>query len=532
MEAVSAVRDIQASEPQQKNFEEPNSPGTVDEPSSQNQKSESVGLFGDVVSAAREAVQSGVEYVKELVQEKTESSAGEGRVPELEGEDVDQEVTSTTQEPEQKSPATDEDFIEKAKSLLESHRSSVDGSRVTFSSVSFAEADVPESSDKLSPAVMSESESQEATARDFVEAIIEKATSLVAESQERKEPASEDSSLSDPGVDRGEENLAPKKRGVMFVSPQISERSSSSLSSPQEMSPPPPHESDLSPPGESTSSSISQGDLVETEELLHPLSSSAEFLVHENNNNNNIINNNAEDDDESIQRIAMEVTAKAVQDAIKIVTENGSGSVLVSENILSNDVGASSPSSPDNDEDDMTTTDSSQVERGSPVSDLTDTSAHGSVSESLSSYDPGAVFRQDIANLTDLTMSPAEGSSAVDPPAQRAHEASKAAEKLADAVNFEGGSPTHVETPTPTNAVTFDSYTHPATHPASDDHQKPDITPPQSFPSEVPLPLLPFDESSSSSSSNKPTIVINSPDSAHHTGSTEDMSTSQTEALI
>ncbi|CAG5133836.1 unnamed protein product [Candidula unifasciata] len=478
--------------------------------SSQNRFSQqgSSDIFTDIQAAAKDAL-SGEQEVREEVVENLEDLEKTDSVPQAAGD-----------------LGSDESFLDKARTLLEAHRNSLDGNRIPIPSVSIIEDNDGSNTHDSDLAHGVEGASQEATAREFVESIIEKATSLVTDSLEQKEPVSESSSPSDPCVERGEETLAPKKRGVMFVSPQMSERSSSSLSSAQDISPPPPHESDLSPPGDSSSSSISQSDLVEAEELLIPPSAPADYSLNEsNNNNNNIINNNVEDDDESIQRVAMEVTAKAVQDAIKIVAENGTGTIIASD-VISNDVGVSSPSSPDNDEEE-TTTDSSQVERGSPVSDLTDTSAHGSVSESLSSYDPGAVFRQDVASLSDLASSPGDQSSGVVPPAQTTPDVSQSSGKAEDLIDFGEFGTAHEETPTPTNSSSFDT---PSQHPY--DQSKSEVNPSNPFSSEVPSSLPPLDEQSSPSSPNKPMIIINSPDSAQTNGSSEDVSSPQNEALI
>uniref|UniRef100_A0A0B7BSM9 Uncharacterized protein n=1 Tax=Arion vulgaris TaxID=1028688 RepID=A0A0B7BSM9_9EUPU len=492
--------------------------------------------FEDVVEATRESAdtselydtisqdQFAEKYVQDEVNEKIIDAADSFPTEWLPKPDALSDEAN--QDPAQVS-WSDAEFVETSKSVLENQGHSLEETKASVPSVTITDQDVEDSAAHSEQTADSENASHEATAREFVESIIEKATSLVSESQEQKEPSSDSSSPSDPCVDRGEETLAPKKRGVMFVSPQISDVSSSSLSSPQEISPPPPHELDLSPPADS-SSSISQCELVESDELLIPPPLPADYAVSENNNNNNnILNNNTEDDDESIQRVAMEVTAKAVQDAIKIVAENGTSIVVNTNNGTNNDLG--SPSSPDNDEEEMTTTDSSQVERGSPVSDLTDTSAHGSVSESLSSYDPGAVFRQDIVNFTDFSSSHAD--TAVQPGNQRSPQVNKPHDKTADLINFEDESTSHAETPTPTNSTSFDTYPHQPTQTPNDDLQRSDIHPPPPFSSEVPSSLPSIDDLSTSP--NKPTIIINSPDSAHHTnGSTEDVSSSQTEALI
>ncbi|BFZ13904.1 hypothetical protein BsWGS_16943 [Bradybaena similaris] len=497
---------------------------------SQNQFSqeESSDLFNDIQTAAKEAVLFCEQSERGQVLDTTEDVIAGVQTDKLESlENADLESVPPTDE-----LVSDENFLDKARTLLEAHRNSLDGNRIPIPSVSIIEDnDGSNTHDSDLPHGV-ESASQEATAREFVESIIEKATSLVAESFDQNEPVSESSSISDPSVERGEETLAPKKRGVMFVSPQISDRSSSSLSSAQDISPPPPHELDLSPPGDSSNSSISQSELVEADELLIPPTAPADYSLNEsNNNNNNIINNNVEDDDESIQRVAMEVTAKAVQDAIKIVAENGTGAIINSD-IISNDVGISSPSSPDNEEED-TTTDSSQVERGSPVSDLTDTSAHGSVSESLSSYDPGAVFRQDVANLSDLAASPGDRYTGTAPASQAAPDTSKSSGKAEDLINFEEVAVAHEDTPTPTNCTSFDTYQHPVSHVPDNDQSKSEVTPSNPLASAVPSSLPPFDGEPSPSSPNKPMIIINSPDSAHHTnGSTEDVSSPHTEALI
>lgn len=498
---------------------------------SQNQFSqeETSDLFNDIETAAKESVLFSEQSEQGQVLDTAEGVIAGPQTDELASLDnADHDSVPPTAD----ELASDENFLDKARTLLEAHRNSLDGNRIPIPSVSIIEDnDGSNTHDSDLPHGI-ESASQEATAREFVESIIEKATSLVAESLEQNEPVSESSSISDPCVERGEETLAPKKRGVMFVSPQISDRSSSSLSSAQDISPPPPHELDLSPPGDSSSSSISQSDLVETDELLIPPTAPADYSLNEsNNNNNNIINNNVEDDDESIQRVAMEVTAKAVQDAMKIVAENGTGAIIGSD-IVSNDVGISSPSSPDNEEED-TTTDSSQVERGSPVSDLTDTSAHGSVSESLSSYDPGAVFRQDVANLSDLAPSPGDRYTGTAPASQPTPDTSKSSGKAEDLINFEEVAVAHEETPTPTNYTSFDTYQHPASHVPGNDQSKSEVSPSNPLASEVPSSLPPFDGESSPSSPNKPMIIINSPDSAHHTnGSTEDVSSPHTEEAL
>lgn len=567
------------------------------------------GVFESFGESAKGALLSGVEVVKEKVVETvqgiiggTQQDASVGEKDEAQDDQQNDSVTSQAGDSE-------ENFLDKAKSLLEAHRNSIDGSKAMASftqdinlnnvdsenglgftggdlSLSAADVELQSADEKLASAAVgltgadvelsgadvelsdavtglandvvndaasqsqeasqndsvevqdsevnpeADDAAQEATARDFVESIIEKASNLVSESLNTNESIEEDSSASEVSVERGEETLEPKKRGVMFVSPQRSEQSSSPLSSPPEFSPPPQVESDISPPTDSPSSSLSPGEIVEKEDLPSPPTAppTIELSTNENNNNNNILNNNAEDDDESIQRVAMEVTAKAVQDAIKIVTENGTGSFL-SNPILSNDLGVSSASSPDNEEEEMTTTDSSQVERGSPVSDITDTSAQGSISESLSSYDPGAVFRQDVANLSDLATSPVDNLFQAE--TQPASEFPAAPANVlvnnisSDLINFDEHSSSQGNTPTPTNASSFDAYPPP---PISNDVQSnADGNPPFS---EVPSSLS-FDDDNFSSSPSKPTIIINSPDSAHHTnGSAEDLSTSQTEALI
>ncbi|CAL1537236.1 unnamed protein product [Lymnaea stagnalis] len=554
------------------------------------------GLFENLGESAKGALLSGVEVVKEKVAATVQGLIGgdqqEANVDDQDVSQNDQQNDSVTSQ----AGDSEENFLDKAKSLLEAHRNSIDGSKAMNSfthdinlnsvdnedglestgaaveepvvgfvndvgnealnpsqegsrndSVEVQESgensestarndsvDVEESGDNLESA----DAAQEATARDFVESIIEKASNLVSESLNANESVEEDSSASEVSVERGEETLEPRKRGVMFASPQRSEQSSSPLSSPPEFSPPPQVGSDISPPTDSTNSSISRGEVVEKEDLPSPpcLPPTIELNTNENNNNNNILNNNAEDDDESIQRVAMEVTAKAVQDAIKIVTENGTGSFL-SNPILGNDLGVSSASSPDNEEEEMTTTDSSQVERGSPVSDITDTSAQGSISESLSSYDPGAVFRQDVANLSDLATSPvdnlfqAETQAAGEFPSAPAN---ALVNNVSDLMSFDENSSSQGNTPTPTNASSFDAYPPPpppTSHVANDVQSNADGNPFQPPYSEVPSSLS-FDDDFSSSPS-KPTIIINSPDSAHHTnGSAEDLSTSQTEALI
>ncbi|KAH9489470.1 hypothetical protein Btru_037730 [Bulinus truncatus] len=526
------------------------------------------GLLDNVLSTVQCDLQAGIDSVQQQIVESCASEAEQDNVHEdktsEEAEDQSANNTDNVDEPS---------FLEKAKSLLDAHRNSLDESKTVIlesvgaalnadekveEAVSKAADDADKNvEDVVSPrqesledseaadesgttavnetAVSTEENSEAAadaaqeTARDFVESIIEKATSLVAESLSKGETEEETSTSSEVSVERGEETLEPKKRGVMFASPQRSEQSSSPLSSPPEFSPPLVME-DLSPPSDSTnSSSLSQNESADKEELFSsaPSAPTLIYQLNENNNNDNLLNNNTEDDDESFQRVAMEVTTKAVQEAIKIVTENGTGSFL-SNPELSNDLGLSSPSSPENDdEEEMTTTDSSQVERGSPVSDITDTSAQGSVSESLSSYDPGAVFRQDVANLSDLVTSPIDNVSPSESTSAGAEFPAVPANALVnnDLINFEDSCSSQANTPT--NAAHFDNYPSPSAQDAGEDLTGADeVNPPLAPTSEVPSSLS-FDDDFAVCPG-KPTIIINSPDSAHHTnGSAEDLTTSQ-----
>ncbi|KAK0044324.1 dentin sialophosphoprotein [Biomphalaria pfeifferi] len=517
----------------------------------------SSGILDNLSATVQNVLQSGANIVQENIVEKLIGNRDEAAYDEsldINPADVEVRKEDSINEPT---------FLEKAKSLLEAHRNSLDETKTVSlinetenisgkdemeeavrdvvegvvkeveSSASAQKSDDVESVEPTQqPENVDEQESseateaaQEATARDFVESIIEKATSLVAESFNKQDEESEEevSTSSEVSVERGEETMEPKKRGVMFVSPQLSEQSSLQLSSPPELSP--PAVDDLTPPSDSTNSSGSQNESVDKDELFSSPVSAPTIIFNENNNNNNVLNNNTEEEDESFQRVAMEVTTKAVQDAIKIVTENGTGTFLANP-ALSNDIGVSSPSSPENDEEEMTTTDSSQVERGSPVSDITDTSAQGSVSESLSSYDPGAVFRQDVANLADLVTSPIDNISPAESTSADFPAAPLNAATYNDLINFEESSSSQANTPT--NAAVNNTCHLPLDD--NEDQISNDADPLLPLPSEVPSSLS-FDDFNSSPG--KPTIVINSPDSAHHTnGSAEDLTTSQSEALI
>ncbi|GFO11091.1 hypothetical protein PoB_003759600 [Plakobranchus ocellatus] len=393
-------------------------------------------------------------------------------------------------------------------------------------------------------------------ARDFVESILDKATQLVSQEQQEGGAGGSEVDCPDPTVDRGEETLSPKKRGVMFVSPDASQEvSPSPTSSFPTFSPPDSASAAISAAVENvTSASANVNDLptppptpptlrnsLNAEGVATNNNDDRDYSMQSNNNNNNLLTNNpavsptdfsngesmetnsfcdsdinshqnAEDgaDDESIQRVAMEVTNKAVQDAIKIVTENGNGNnnhnTLLTNNNICNSTGASPMSSPEEDsrkdqEEDMTTTDSSQVERGSPTSDLmSDTSGGlGSVSESLSSYDPAATFRQDGVVVS--------GDAAA---------AAAAASKVCDAVTGHFSAEDLPPPPPSPPSVRTPSTVNGSDHQQNQHADAANALPPLQLPTEVPS-SLPDSLCSGDESSFKPTIVIDSPDCAHNT---------------
>lgn len=324
------------------------------------------------------------------------------------------------------------------------------------------------------------------TTKNLVESITENATALVSAGQNAT--TNENSSISDTYVERGEETLAPNKRGVIFVSSHAPE-SSISLPAPPELSLPPPTDQDLSARSDSSNSSISQADLIERDELLMPPPSPAELYSHTDN-------------DESIQRAAVDLTTKAVQDAIRIVADSGSGDHDRGDEEVNNDLRDNLTSVSEFD-------DSTYTELVSPLQEFDGTCADENVSQSVPNVCPETT-NDERSSLESTSPSVPESNGRED--------------NALDLINFEE----YATVSTPDSALPVTSDTCLALDTRDDEQINTNGNCPP-FASDI----LSFFPDNNELPSSKPVIVINSPDSAHHTnGSSDDVSSPHSEALI
>lgn len=338
----------------------------------------------------------------------------------------------------------------------------------------------------------------EAAARDIVESIIARASSIVS--------GTEDSVLSYVGK---EESMFEDK-GADALLAFLTDR----FASPPELPPSSPQESDQRQPagGDSSTSSISQGDLIEREELLIPPVSPLNVVGE--SRSSHIFGSSEEDiDDATIKQTAWSITDMAVQEAIKIVAGN------VCQ--LNEDF-----NQPHNNDLDLYPNEDATIDDESN-SELSETSPNNNTESPTQMK--GVNCLPEYSAQTGLTSDHQQSARPETTPAEKtlAHPTSHTNQPLENDLTDIPDNSTHASPLIPSDTEFISSSSPPISNGEHGDSDSITATSTQFF-SKVPSFLPPLDNNTLPG---KPVIIINSPDSAANTGSNEDISV-HTEALI
>ncbi|BFZ25537.1 hypothetical protein BsWGS_28576 [Bradybaena similaris] len=343
--------------------------------------------------------------------------------------------------------------------------------------------------------------SYEAAARDIVESIITRASSVVSGSEVEK--GLEDFALS--FVDREESIFADQ--GPDALLPFLTDR----FASPPELS---PSETDQCQPAgaDSSTSSISQGDLIEREELLIPPVSPLNVLGE--SRGSLIFDSSSEDIDyASIKQTAWSITDMAVQEAIKIVA-NGYDLDEHINQAHNNDLVVVYPCVDSSVHDECYSKLSETC-----LNKTTESPTHMNGANCLPEYSTQTGLTSDQQQSARPEITPAE-----ETPAHPTSHTNKPLEN--DLMDILDNS-SHASPVIPSDTEFISSSSPPTSNGEHGDSDSNTATSTLYF-SKVPscLPALDND-----SLPGKPVIIINSPDSPADTGSNEDISV-HTEALI
>lgn len=338
----------------------------------------------------------------------------------------------------------------------------------------------------------------EAAARDIVESIIARASSIVS--------GTEDSVLSYVGR---EESMFEDK-GADALLAFLTDR----FASPPELSPSSPQESDQCHPagGDSSTSSISQGDLIEREELMIPPVSP--LVVVGESRGSHIFGSSEEDiDDATIKQTAWSITDMAVQEAIKIVAGNG---CQINEDF----------NQPHNNDLDLYPSEDATI-RDESNSELSETSPNNNTESPTQMK--GVNCLPEYSTQTGLTSDHQQSARPETTPAEKTlvHPTSHTNQPLENDLMDIPDNSTDASPLIPSDTEFISSSSPPISNGEHGDSDSITATSTQYF-SKVPSFLPPLDNDTLPG---KPVIIINSPDSAANTGSNEDISV-HTEALI